>query len=259
MPNWKITRRQHEEIIRNAEELVERRTAMAQTGFPLTNEEVQLSVMDADDVATLSRLRSRGFSSIETRNDIWLAFDPETHGTQRTTLVQIGREKLGLYLPRDTGCCVSGRYRRRKDFKLGDHFVLTASAVAPERMALVVKWVDNVVREHRLAETAVYAVKYMTKNYIDTTADIAVKWPLLEVLMRSGDLKSRVAHVPKHTKRYEFQNSGPIPKLRQVAEAVLLAADMLLKELPPRQPTEWWANLGAWVPKPGDWKPGDHS
>lgn len=259
MPNWKITRRQHEEIKQVAAMLVDRRLAMARSGFPLTEDDVQLSVMAAEDVVTVRRLRTGGMTSIPVYQGVTLLLIPEKHNVQRTTVVNFGKDHFDLFLPQGNKHEQHGGYARTNRLHERAHYQPDPSIIPPERMEAFVKWADNMVREYRLAETAVYAVKYMLENYIETTADIAVKWPLLEVLMHSGDLKSRVAHVPKHTKRYEFQNSGPIPKLRQVAEAVLLAADMLPTKETPRQPTEWRANLGAWVPKPGDWKPGDHS
>lgn len=264
MPNWKLSPAVTEGMLKACEKLTQRRINVAQTGFPLTREDLELCAVGHELLAKFEDIASYGVASL-TKTGGFIFWLDALSGLERKALVNTYTEGEAYYLNDEQ----TNRWKKK--------WTLPIDRVPPGKLEALVKWTNNLVRETRMREITQGTVRWFlhgrgqaTRQHwlgVDfiTACHVMANWPALAMLVdgkpgdRAGyggkwvshDWKIKFQSVPSNLDRWRTSNPEFVKKQSAIklATMFLTSCEMLPVE-PPKEPVT--ATLEEWVRLPGD-------
>lgn len=253
MPNYKLSSAVKEEIVDHAVRLTERRVTYAMSDFPLTVATLQYRLMRDDQLKLLHELEGTGYQLMAKTNNFMVGIvRGDLTPVMRSAAVELWLPEC-VHVPRNTWAnfyATTLEPNDVRDTSKVHHLMLHSVNDANEIQALV-KWTNAAVREKRLQEITLYAVKKVLEM-CNSTAHLLSAWPMLATLVEDTAWRSRLRHPPKGLHKWappsrEFM---PLVKAIKAAEVVLTSAQMT--EDYKYEPGVTRAHVKAWERLPND-------
>jgi hypothetical protein len=239
MPNYKISPSAQSLMRDQAKALCDRRIALAEADFPLDFEEVQAAILPAPVRETMQRLIADGVDTISRDNDVYYIL-PSSVGTERRVVLNLRSGERFFNARSEVGyvSSISPYYLKSDD----PRFNIDLSVVPPEKGEAVVKWVDNAVRERRMAEITQATVSWFLTHAclpvtFITAAHVMARWPTIALLVdglgEGSYYKTKFREVPAKLDRWGWPPNDPArakyAKAMKLADMFLTSAMMLPK------------------------------
>lgn len=255
MPNYKLSPKVCDHMRAVAKQLVERRCAHMQTGFPLSLDKIQQAVLPAKWRSAILDMIDDGVKLIEYRSlTCWV---DDTSIERAAVLDFVITPPNSVKSP-----CLAGA-------------VIDVDVLTTDEIAALAKWVNGAVLERRLANLALRTIN----SFLDiavTSGHVLARWPALTMLVQ-GDPRTicswmsqtevnsitgwrrKLAEPPRHLKFYAWPADLQHPerqwyerhrKAMRAAEVALTGGSMLPKDV--KDDSEVKATVKSWRPLPGD-------
>lgn len=244
MPNYKLSSTFRPTLIQRCEELTNRILLHMRLDFPLTAAEIETAITPPDVLERLRWLHKAKVQDLPTIEVVDLPLSPEHFpGLDRRVVIK-AQLKTSIFTPKTLSVAhqAEGTYWEAWYKNLIE---LRADMLPPNKVAPLVKWVNQCVREQRLKEMTDKTVYKVLTSYCNSTAQIMARWPFLATLVQDEFWIKRLRVAPAKLKPYEAHSSFmyEFGKRMQASEIVLSKALLLGEYKPPDTPTGY---VGAW-------------
>lgn len=244
MPNYKLSSSFRPAVIARCEQLTGLILQHMRLDFPLTAAEVEAAVTPPEVLERLRWLDKAGVEELPRVNKADFPLSPEhMPGLERRVVVEVYLQ-ASIFVPKglSVGYANDGTYHESWYKNLIE---LRADMIPPAKVAPLVRWANQCVRERRLKEMANKTVFNVLSNHCKSTAHIMARWPFLATLVQDEFWVKRLRVAPVNLKPYratsEFMER--FGKRMQASEIVLSKAQLLGEYTAPSTPT---ARIGAW-------------
>lgn len=212
MPNYKLSFPSKRQLERDATALTGVYVDCVRQGFPLTHEEVQGCILDADTLRIIKELEARGFEGINTTHSIQLRVtSEELPGLQREAV--IGVELAEAVFSASDRHTVYGGTPWGKDCTRVP--ALLAEHLSAERRVGLTRWCNETIRSRRLKSMADSTIE-LALMPMHCTGHVLANWPMLATLTRDDMLRRRFQSAPTRLDRYKLDLSPFVKSSRQI-------------------------------------------
>jgi hypothetical protein len=253
MANHRLSDSVTTELHQVAQNLLARRLAQMESGFPLSWEQVQAGVLPEKWRDVVPQMVADGFAiPTDRRPRVKLRHDALTRDAE-----------LRVHL-RDKPALVPKNY---------DAIAFDTDVLDEDSMRKLAKWVNTAVEERRLAKLVTRTVREFLRHHADTTGHVQARWPKLVLLAdrltdSAGQYRSRAGEdrrstwkekfheKPRSLLRYRWHTETEMDWWRRhesamrLSEATLASALLLASEYQEDAPVT--AVIGSWTPLPTD-------
>jgi hypothetical protein len=246
MPNWKLSPGVRQAMRDAAVNLCGRRIMVAQSGFPLTEEEAHELIIGREVMEQLNVLKGMKVNTISKANSLVADIKAD-----RTVSIQINFNEQVEYKNSNQHYYSRGEARELSDI----------SYLPPLKQVQLLQWTNNLLREYRMADITKKTVLWFLEGNWSavqhmTAAHIMANWPALTLLVDDNrvlpEWRNRFHQVPSKLDRWSLRGYPEYIKHKsamKLAEMFLNSA-VLLPSDQPKEPLN--VLLVKWVRQPGD-------
>jgi len=236
MPNYQISPRLQNDMNDRMRELTTRRISHMQSGFPISPEKVQQSILP-------SKWRQ---IIVEMLNDD-IQLNKEHYGITVAIYGLPGLDRRVTLVVTNHVFTTVSRHNTQ-DFDL--------SALTPSECVELSKWVNTLITETRMAQLAnEYVRRFLnTESVSKSVGHILTNWPALIALVEDKNWKRKFSDRPKSLNKYKLiditaaERFNKQAKTRQIAEMLINSALML----PAYTPNGMIVKVTTWEKLPDD-------
>jgi hypothetical protein len=106
--------------------------------------------------------------------------------------------------------------------------LLSTAHLSADKVAALVTWTNNVVRERRLKQVADATVTALLMHWMPTVGHVMARFPVLALLAQEQPWKARFHQPPQRLRRYEWPADGPAAEARACYEKAMRATEVVL-------------------------------
>jgi hypothetical protein len=241
MPNYKFTYNGQTHLLGRCYTLLDKYIATVRSGFPLTHDDVQRCVMDAETLQKCMDLNELGITVGYTGS---VQFRMVGKDLKRQSVIQV-------HLAQTVFCGVRGITHSGEWNSAASDVPCLDSTMVPDKWDALVSWNTELVRATRLAQMARVTCRQFIEAAHDTTT-VKMNWPLLATLPIDGTwlARFRATNIPTRAAKKHFVHVNmPPEKQIKVTESLLNMALML--DTPPAGGAVT-GSLIKWERLPGD-------
>lgn len=273
MPNYPMSWRIQEYLTTQVRVLSERPCAQVRNLFPLDAEEVQQLVLDEATCSELQSLVNRGVQTIHKPNELRVCFMGRSSESKlkipelrRSTVVRVSsRRPAAWFVKYATNYGIHGEIR----FDAAqDHYIVADISVLPEyRRIILIKWLEQALRQERIKEIAVEVAAKIIKQHAATSTHLQVLFPALCNIIEIDEKTGR--HDREYLSKWKEKLRNPARSLYNympepwveatykplfpVVEAAVNAGRLIGKDVAPDM-NKLQAKVEFWERLPGDVK-----
>ena len=185
MPNFPLSYGIREHLVQRAVKLSDRVVATALLEFPLKVDQIQATVLPADQLARMRQLDAEGIKTIEHHSALRLAF------LKRENLPELKRSAVfhvelptWIFVGRGTNWAIR---TTKFAFDEGHYLVPELDAIPADTRKELVEYVDRVIRQVRLQEIVTYCAQEILirrpGRYAPTVSHLQALWPTVCTLV----------------------------------------------------------------------------
>ncbi len=253
MPNFKLGSTVREHITARAKHLTNRRLDYAKGDFPLTTAGVQCALIEPHTLSLIHQLKGQGYLQTPEVTDTTVLLSCREFPLllRSVALNMILPEAIHTPKPVHWHAYSDVLSNEPRNSNANTSSLLTFLELDDADRAAVTKWANGVVRELRLQEITIWAVKGVLEN-CQGSSHVLAAWPMLATLVSDPFWKNRFRQPTRKLTPYapSTQLVEKFGKAMQAAEVVLTGAELLEDYKHP--PGTIHASIGAWERLPRD-------
>ena len=231
MPNYKLGKSLASDLMRGAMAMTERKIDYAQSGFPLTPDEIQRATISPELVASIEYVKNHTNHSVSGRtSNVYMTLERGKLPGLERTMVFRAMLPASIYVARGQYSSLSlSRFDAPAFDTEGDScLIIDPARVVPDKLTALAAWANDLGRAHRIRDFISHVVYGQLRRY-DCTGSILANWPMLATLTDDALWRGRFRAPPGNLKRYVIPTTVEDRRDMLACEGAMLGAQIMQK------------------------------